>query len=145
MAGVNYLTVYKLLEEIERHPCYEPKGDKGMSALYCYEILNRKGEYEVNAETWGEILKKLRAPKTLKKRVTLGDLPEELRSKIMEYKGDLSGIHKEMKDIKRRLCYPIRREEIEAVITLDKALSGHVGTVKEQILRRIKNNRNLII
>ena len=147
MAGVNYLTVYKLLEEIERHPYYEPKGDKGMSALYCYEILNRKGEYEVNAETWEEILKKLEAPKTLRKQVTLGDLPEELRSKIMEYKGDLSGIHNEMIGIKLRLRYAMLAKEIIAGRKLHKEnpvlwTTRHVEKCEKKLAT---DRRNLIL
>jgi hypothetical protein len=124
MAGVNYLTVYKLLEEIERHPCYESRGDKGMSAVYCYKILNRKGEYEVNAETWEEILKKLEAPKTPKRRVSHCDLPEEIRSKIMGLVGDLSGIHEEMQKVREKLRYPIRKKEI---IAFDKAVHKFSG------------------
>ena len=141
MAGVNYLTVYKLLEEIERHPCYEPKGDKGMSALYCYEILNRKGEYEVNAETWEEILKKLEAPKTLRKQVTLGDLPEELRSKIMEYKGDLSRIHKEMRKVRENLCYPVSREDIEVIDRLNVKNDKY----KEMMMSDIERQRDSLL
>ena len=121
MNVVNYVTVYKLLEEIERNPCYEPLGDKGMSALYCYDILNRKGGYDVDADTWGEVLKKLDTPETLSKKVvTFGDLPEEIKSKIMGYKGDLSGIHKEMIGIKLRLKYPILAKEIIAGRKLHK-------------------------
>jgi hypothetical protein len=93
-------------------------------------------------------LKKLDTPKTLSKKVvTFGDLPEEIKSKIMGYKGDLSGIHKEMIGIKLRLRYAILAKEIIAGRKLHKEnpVLWTTRDVEKQIKKCATDRRNLIL